>query len=91
MPCAAVSPCPAADRRMLHVIMKTQQSGDGPVHGGGEPTAEDLARLRDEAARVAAEARTMAHRQLELLARLHELNERIDAHRKHLDEERGRH
>ena len=59
--------------------------------GDDEPTIEGLARLREEAAGLAAEAQTMAKRQTELLSRLRELREKIEAHRKFLDEPRGGH
>ena len=48
--------------------------------------AADITRLRKETDDLMAGARTMAGRQSELLARLHELQAKIDAHRKLLDE-----
>ena len=71
---------------MLIVIMNQQHSGDDHPHQGDDPAAADITRLRKEADDLMAAARTMAGRQSELLARLHELQAKIDAHRKVLDE-----
>ena len=75
---------------MLIVIMEKQHSGDDHPREGDDPAAAELARLRKEAREVATEARTMAERQTKLLARLHALEEKIEAHRRFLEDERGK-